>query len=365
MPRLSNAWPGRGMARRWNPAARHLDAAQSAGRIRSGIVFSLMCPRVRVCKEMGLPKAFAVELRPAWRCARGMLVLACVLGSLSAEVFAQARPITAYQGTVGDAPVELLLIHDWQHDGMGGYLFTDAQRTPVPLEKTPYAEDESLHINVMGDARLPTTVIVLQPFVPGAKTLRGRSIDLRSRDQRDVRLERVTRFSSDPRDAYDGELLQGNADKRFYFRVHARKAQGEHSGRVGTITVFDRASGAPVQLLDGLDLFFYGTETLELVDFNGDGVLDFSVMPRRADDTSRAAEHRHYYRYREEAGGYGREPQLEVLAAQGVLKFGAGGHVSLRPQNGIDYRAGTIQWQHYRFVTPDTLELVSHSEERF
>lgn len=32
--------------------------------------------------------------------------------------FAQARPISAYRGTIGDAAVEVMLIHDWQLDGI-------------------------------------------------------------------------------------------------------------------------------------------------------------------------------------------------------------------------------------------------------
>lgn len=172
------------------------------------------------------------------------------------------------------------------------------------------------------------------------------------------------RFSSDQSDAYDGELLQYPADERFHFRVHARKSRGTHGGRVDSITVFDRVSGEPVQVIDGLDLFFSGTETLALDDYNDDGVLDFSVMPMRPDDPSRTAEHRDYYVYRADTG-YVRDDALGSLAARGALKFGEGGRVSLRPQDGIDYRAGTIQWLHYRYATPAGLELVGESEERF
>lgn len=312
-----------------------------------------------------MTQEFRVEARRRRRRAGCRWALALALLSLAGPAFAQARPITTYRGTVGDSPVELLLIHDWQLDGMSGYLFDEARRTLLPLEKTPYAEGESLLINVLGDPQLPTAVIALRPSVPGAKHLRGRSIDLRSRAQQEVRLERVTRFSSDAGDSYEGDLLQEGAGDRFLFRVHARKARGEHAGHVDAITVFDRASGEPVQVLDGLDLFFSGTVTLELDDFNDDGIVDFSVMPMRADDATRTADHRHYFVYRQDAGGHGRDPRLEALAAQGALEFGSGGRVSLRPESGIDYRAGTIQWRHYRFVTPDRLELQSESEEDF
>lgn len=292
-----------------------------------------------------------------------VFVVLCALLLESGLAFAQARPITAYRGTIGETAVDVMLIHDWQLDGMSGYLVA-AGGGPVPLEKTPYREDAPLLLNVMDDPRLPARTLALQPFAVGARTVTGRAIDLRSRAQQPLRLERVTLFSSDPRIAYDGELLQASADARFQFRVRARKAIGGHSGRVDRITVLDRATGTTVQVLDGLDLFFFGGETLTFADVNGDGVLDFSVTPVRPDDPTRGSEHAHHYVH-QASGGYVRDTALDALAVEGVLRFDGQGRVSLRPQRGIDYRAGTIEWRHYRYVTPTQLEFVMRSEERF
>ena len=204
--------------------------------------------------------------------------------------FAQARPISAYRGTIGDAAVEVMLIHDWQLDGMSGYMVA-ADGAPVPLEKTPYSADAPLLLNALDDPGLPGRTLVLQPFAPGARTVVGRALDLRSRLQQPLRLQRETLFSSEPRHAYDGELLQIGADARFLFRVHAHKRAGAHLGRVDRITVIDRATREVAQVIDGVEIVFFGGETLGFADINGDGVLDFKVTPLHPDDRERGAEH--------------------------------------------------------------------------
>lgn len=277
--------------------------------------------------------------------------------------FAQARPISAYRGTIGDAAAEVMLIHDWQLDGMSGYMVA-ADGAPVPLEKTPYSADAPLLLNALDDPGLPGRTLVLQPFAPGARTVVGRALDLRSRLQQPLRLQRETLFSSEPRHAYDGELLQIGADARFLFRVHAHKPAGAHLGRVDRITVIDRATREVAQVIDGVDIVFFGGETLGFADFNGDGVLDFKVTPLHPVDRERGAEHNHHYVYRED-GGHVRDEALVALGAQGLLQFDGAGGVALRPQAGIDYRAGTIAWRYYRYVTATRFEYVRSGEERF
>ena len=61
----------------------------------------------------------------------------------------------------------------------------------------------------------------------------------------------------------------------------------------------------------------------------------------------------------------GEARQLDALGAQGALQFDGAGGVALRPQAGIDYRAGTIAWRYYRYVTATRFEYVRSGEERF
>ncbi|MGG5873161.1 hypothetical protein [Pseudomonas peli] len=271
-----------------------------------------------------------------------------------------------YTGSVGQDKVELILIHDYQLDALSGYLFNQSGRQPVTLEKTPYLDGEGLLINIMDIPRMASAALSLEPFVLGAQTLQGNWVDLKTRERRSVDLRRAVHFSYESRDAYVGEMLQAKVDKRFYYLVHAQKQVGEPAGRVDHISVRDRVSGELVQKLDGLNLFFRGAETLELVDFNGDGTLDFRVTPMlvRASDGAIVAGDPWYYLY-QDAAGYQRHPSLEALAKRGHLRFDANGRVSLRPEAGVDYQVGTIQWEHYSFAGTLQLKLHARSEETF
>lgn len=300
------------------------------------------------------------------RCGLAIGLAACVLAGVA---FAQARPVTVYRGSVGAVPVELLLVHDWQQDGLGGFFIDAATRIPLDLEKTPFRDGDAPMLNVLDDPALPGSTLVLEPMAHAAPPrLRGRHVDLRTRATAPVALERVVRFSGDARVAYDGELLQPLADGPWEFRVHARKAAGEHTGRVDRISVIDRASGTPVQMIDGLDVRFDGLETLRFGFFDDDDRVDFHVSAVEAPANAGAAapaSARHYYLYDAVAGGYRRHPGLEALVRDGSVAFERPGWFVFRPRDGIDYRAGTEERHRYRLASPRRMELRDISEEVF
>lgn len=302
----------------------------------------------------------------------GMELLCCLTVGLAASTagtaFAQARPVTVYRGTIGAAPVELLLVHDGQQDGLGGFLVHGTTRTPVDLEKTPFRDGDAPMINVLDDPALPGSTLVLEPMThPAPRKLRGRHVDLRTRIAEPLALERVVRFSSEVRTAYDGELLQPRADGPWEFRVHARKAAGEHAGRVDRISVAERASGEPLQVIGGLDVRFDGVETLGFGFFDDDDRIDFHVSAVVPPATAGAAPAiaRHYYLYDAKAGAYRRHAVLEALARDGNVVFERKGWFVFRPRDGVDYRAGTEERHRYRLVSPQQLELRDVSEVAF
>jgi hypothetical protein len=298
-------------------------------------------------------------------CRRGGTKLLCCLAiglaaSAAGAAYAQARPITIYRGTVGSAPVELLLAHDWQQDGLGGFLVEGATRTPIDLEKTPFRDGDAPMINVLDDPALPGSTLVLEPMThPSPQRLRGQQVNLRTRVAEPVALERVVRFSSDVRATYDGELLQPLADGPWEFRVHARKAAGEHAGRVDRISVAERASGDPLQVIDGLDVRFDGLETLGFGFFDDDDRIDFHVSAVVPPVTASAAPGmaRHYYLYDAASGGYRRHAGLEGLARDGYVVFERKGWFVFRPDAGVDYHAGTEEKHRYRLVSSQRMEL--------
>lgn len=294
---------------------------------------------------------------------RVLLWLSCVV---SGSVLAHAKPESTYAGTIGNEPVELVLIHDHQRDAISGHLFDKGTGRYLTLEETPHQEGDTLLINLMTNPHMPGAALLLPGLQSAQKNLDGQHLDLRSRHTQALKLKRVSYFPTDARESYNGVLLQPYADTDFVFRVHARRASGVHGGHVSRIDV-TRRDGTQVQVLEDLDLVFFGSETLHFADFDGDGIIDFRVTPwmRRHSDGALVSGDFRYYLYRHDQGGYQRHAALEALGAQGPLRAAPNGVISLRPDSGVDYRAGTIEWRHYRFTTADTLELERTSQEHF
>lgn len=294
---------------------------------------------------------------------RVLLWLSCVV---SDSALAHAKPVSVYAGTIGDEPVELVLIHDHQRNAISGQLFDQDTGRYLTLEETPHQEGDNLLINLMTNQHMPGAALLLPGMRSAQRNLEGQHIDLQNRHAQVLTLKRVGYFPTDVRESYDGVLLQPYADGDFVFRVHARRASGVHGGQVSRIDV-TRRDGTLVQVLEDLDLVFFGSETLHFADFDGDGVIDFRVTPwmRRQSDNALVSGNFRYYLYRQGQGGYQRHTALEALGAQGLLIVAPNGMISLRPERGIDYRAGTIEWRHYRFTASDTLELEHTSQEHF
>ena len=286
----------------------------------------------------------------------------------SGAAFAQARPVAVYEGTIGVAPVELLLVHDSQQDGLGGLLVDRATGVPVDLEKTPFRTGEAPMINVLGDPALPGATLVFGPLDhPSPRRLRGEHVDLRTRAVQPMVLERTALFSSDVRVGYGGELLQPLAAGPWEFRVHARKVAGEHGGRVDQIRVVERASGETVQVIEGIELVFRGLETLRFGYFDDDDRIDFHVQAvvEAAPGGSLPATRTHYYLHDAAAGGYRRPADLESLAARGAVTFTGKGWFEFRPRSAVDYSAGVLELHRYRLVSPEQLELRDVRREAF
>lgn len=294
---------------------------------------------------------------------RVLVWLSCVL---SGSALAHAKPVSVYAGTIGNEPVELVLIHDDQRNAISGHLFDQGTGRYLTLEETPHEEGDNLLINLMSNPRMPGAALLLPGLQTAQGNLEGQHLDLQSRHLQALKLKRVGYFPTDVRESYDSVLLQPYADGDFVFRVHARRASGVHGGQVFRIDV-TRRDGTPVQVLEELDLVFFGSETLHFADFDGDGIIDFRVTPRlrRQSDNALVSGNFRYYLYRHDQAGYRRHTALEALGAQGPLRVAPNGVISLRPDKGVDYRAGTIEWQHYRFTAADTLELEHTSQEHF
>ncbi|MBS7456892.1 hypothetical protein [Coralloluteibacterium stylophorae] len=266
--------------------------------------------------------------------------------------------ITHYRGHVGADRIDLVLAHDAAWNAMGGFLLA-ADHRRIALERTPYAEDAPLVISTEGvGGDLPEAALALRPFGASASQLHGRWVDLRTREARPLDLQRVTRFETGPdTPAFAGDLLQDTPGGDRTFSVHASKPAGAPTGRVDRIEVRDATTGALLQALDGLDLWFGGTGTLEVLQIDGDGIGD--VRATGFGDGNRAGPVQYFL---SQGGGYRRAPALEALAARGALRF-EDGEASLRLSETIDWDDRTCLWEVHRFSGPLTLEHVDSRRE--
>lgn len=292
---------------------------------------------------------------PAW----AALVIA---GTASAHTL----PSTVYRGTAGDMQLEVVLQFDSAWGGMAGFVETSAAADHLSLEKTPYEASEPLLINLLDGTPLPPAAIEFQPFAIDQKVLQGRWIDLRTREERPVQLQREQVFSEDSRVAYEADLLQKGTSQGMSFRVHARKPAGERVPLFDRITVTDKASGAPLQVIEGLDAYFWGSDTLTLAYLNEDAYLDFSFVPRRIRESDQALTNGtvQYYLYDPASGRYALHSVLTEMAGSGSLYFDKyqRGRFEYRLEGGDGYRPGSYRAGHYRLAERQRVVMLQAGE---
>lgn len=280
---------------------------------------------------------------PAW-------ATLCIAGTASAHTL----PSTVYRGTAGEMQLEVVLQFDSAWGGMAGFVETSTAADHLTLEKTPFEAGEPLLINLRDNTPMPSAAIEFQSFAIDQKVLQGRWIDLRTREERPVQLQREQAFSEDSRVAYEADLLQKGTSQGMSFRVHARKPAGERVPLFDRITIVDKASGATRQVIEGLGAYFFGTDTLRLAYLNDDAYLDFSFVPRRIRESDQALANGtvQYYLYDPASARYALHPVLTEMAGSGSLYFDTyqRGRFEYRLEGGDGYRPGDFEGGFYRLV---------------
>lgn len=265
---------------------------------------------------------------------------------------AHTLPSTVYRGTAGDMQLEVILQFDSAWDGMAGFVETSAAADHLTLETTPYDPSEPLLINLRDGTPLPPAAIELQPFALDQPVLHGRWIDLHTREERVLQLERKQVFREGSRAVYEADLLQQGTSQGMSFRVHARKVANDAVPVFDRITITDKASGATRQVIEGLDAYFYGTDTLRLAYLDDDDFVDFSFVPKRIRESDQALTSGtvQYYLYDPASGRYALHAGLTEMAGSGSLYPDAHqrGRFEYRPEGGERFRPGTFQAGFYR-----------------
>jgi len=291
--------------------------------------------------------------------------LLCLVWCLPSPALAQASPTRVYEGTIGGDPAELITLEDYHNHSVSGYLLNRKSGHLMKLEETPRDDGAPLTIDVIDDRTgRVSSALAFPRFTIDASGLTGTWVDLRTRKRAPARFRRTAYYTPDAGDSYDGEVLQGNGDTSFLFRVHARRSKGEYGGLVDRIDIYDRASGRRVQSIDHLILAFNGTETLTFRDINGDGKIDFYAQRMAIDaNGGRVTGNRTYYLF--DGMRFSNFAPLEDLQTKGDVTLPKPGWVDFLPAGKTDWDNRTQTWDHYKFVTPRQLKFQASEERPF
>ncbi len=183
-----------------------------------------------------------------------------LLGSCAFTAWGQA----SYGGMVAGAPVELALDDLAEGPVSGVYLYTKFG-TPIGLKGQ--LRRGALTLTEQDARGKPAATLTLPAFGTGAGQLTGTWRSLATGKSLPVAL---TATNSD-------KLLQVAALKDSYFKIKLAGPAGEAAGRVVAVQILAKKTNRLVQQL-AVDCQSRGTGSVEVGDYNFDGLPDFSVF---------------------------------------------------------------------------------------
>lgn len=281
----------------------------------------------------------------------GAAGMACLL---ALPVLSAERLVSVYEAEIPAGTMEIVLVDDAQRGGVSGLAFDPRDSQLRRLEETPRQVGQTLLVNLMDgvvkrpgryDPHLPASALEIRAYEPGKLYAPGRLISLRTRETHVLGMGRSAQLSRHGHSSSAAEVLQACIGCPFLYKAVLAKREDD-SHEVTAIRVIDRIGRGIVQSIPTQDIVARDIDTLTFGDFNGDGALDFSMVPRVPTGNSWTGGRPHYYLFDGSDGQYRRSPELEELRATGYLEFPGDGRVLVK-RHGRD-PSPTV----YRFTTP-------------
>jgi hypothetical protein len=180
------------------------------------------------------------------------------------QLAAPARGQASYVGTVGGAPVELALDDPAEGPLDGVYFYT---RFGTPIGLSGQLRRGVLTLTEKDARGQPAATLTIPAFGAGAGRLAGTWRSRATGKSLPVTLEATNSH----------ELLQSNSLKDKYFKLVLDSQSAGASGQVVAVKVLAKKTNQLVQQL-AVDCQSRGTQSVEVGDYNFDGLPDFSVF---------------------------------------------------------------------------------------
>jgi hypothetical protein len=194
-----------------------------------------------------------------------LVAVAGLLGYSAPAAWGQA----AYRGTVGSAPIELALNAASGDQLPGVYLYT---KIGTPIKLSGQLQQGVLTLTEPDAQGKPAATLTIANFTARATRLTGTWRSLATGRQ----LPLVLALPPPGRPA-QYELLQAEALKDSYFKLVVAGAPDIYDGRVTAVRLLEKKTNRLLQQL-AVDCQLHGVYSVEVGDYNFDGLPDFSVF---------------------------------------------------------------------------------------
>jgi hypothetical protein len=177
---------------------------------------------------------------------------------------------TSYIGTVGSAPVEMVIEATEDGPVQGVYVYTKFD-TPISLSGS--LRNGKLVLTEKNDLGKPSATLTLPAFSAKAQTASGMWKNLATGQS--LALTLTQQSAVEPGKASEGtgrELLQAATLRNTYFRVVLTSAES-----IGAVKLFEKKTDWLLQTIP-VECQLRGMNTVSVGDFNFDGFPDFAVF---------------------------------------------------------------------------------------
>lgn len=190
---------------------------------------------------------------------------------ISISGYSQVR---IFSGTIDQNPIQL--ITDSYYDGKTRAIYAyDKYDTPIIIKGKK--RGDSLFLNEKNHKGEARAKFQLHDFFSGREEITGKWLDKNTSAHLVIKLNKLFEFQSYDKNIFDNlEILQPESTNENYFKLLLSKKEGGTIGVKG-VRIYEKKTDRLIQELQ-LDCKFLGLDNISVMDYNFDGIEDFSVF---------------------------------------------------------------------------------------
>ncbi len=206
---------------------------------------------------------------------------------------------SSYSGFIDKFPIEFCSDANFDGPVLGFYVY---EKYDEPIKFSGTLKNGLLILHEKDSLGKNTAMLIFKNFQAKSNKTEGTWKNLRN--NKELKITLTKKFANDyneSREWKNVELLQANSFKNIYFKLLINKTKEDFTPKVTGLKLYEKKTDRLVQQFNDLDCQLMGLESLEINDYNFDGLLDFSIFEQSyaGANTSRV-----YFLFNPEIGNY-------------------------------------------------------------